>query len=342
MHIAPHFRFTGLRAAWLAVAVAGTAMAGEPIRFSGRTGPAQPLDFDRREPFLPTEASTDRFGQRSGLPTDGFLYSTQPITPTTGLTRKQLEAQEQRRNWLMQSPETLLKQATERDGKFVDEANPEETRLKTPAERMKEERDGKNNAEDRYRNDPMHSQDRDRNRPRTSVNERRDANGNLIPGENKNGFETRNGDLVRTREDGGFFNSSEARGNSLSRTFTENKDRERQREREASLDAFKRTFSNPWSQTTAVGGMPTIGGSSGGGPLAGPGTGPGDMRRSTGIGGGFDTGSRGASSLGTGGSSFDPKNPLNYGTADTVFKQPATTTRSEAAPVILTIPKRKF
>lgn len=335
MHSASIIRLSGFRAAWCALALAGMATAGEPIRFSGRTGPAQPLALERREPFLPTEASSDRIGQRSGPPSDGFLYSVQPVTPTVGLTRKQLEAQEQRRNWFMQSPETILKQAIERDDPRLDDSVKDDRRVKPPAERMKEEREGKTSSEDRHRNENTASRDRN------SLHERRDANGNLLSGESKAGFETRNGDFIRAREDGGFFGLSDARSGAMSRAVTEAKDRERQRERDASLDAFKRTFGNPWAQTTSVGGTPTMSAS---GPSSATPTVSAvqnDFRRGVSGMGAFDAGTRAKMELGPRGGGFDPQNPLNYGGPETVLKQNEAP-RTAPKPVVLEIPKRKF
>ena len=91
-----------LRLAMLGAAMLGgaaTLSAGEPIRFSGRGGPSAPQDFDRREPLLPVEARAGARGMgRGDFSPDVLLMPAQTVTPTTGLTRRQLEAQDQRRS----------------------------------------------------------------------------------------------------------------------------------------------------------------------------------------------------------------------------------------------------
>ena len=115
----------------------------------------------------------------------------------------------------------------------------------------------------------------------------------------------------------------------------------RQREREASLDAFKRNFQNPWAQTAGGSGNALV--TSGGavaGPLGMPGS---DLRRGPSV-GGLDSGVRNPVNLGPRGGgldNFDPKNPLNYGAPETVLKQ-TEAPRVAPKPVVLEIPKRKF
>ena len=123
--------------------------------------------------------------------------------------------------------------------------------------------------------------------------------------------------------------------------FSEARERERQREREANLDAFKTSFGNPWAQTTTVGGTPALGLSGGNNLPATAGASVGELRRPALGAAGLDAGPRGKMDFGPSASAFDPKNPLNYGGAETVFKTPDEP-RPQPKPIVLEIPKRKF
>ncbi len=306
--------------------------AGEPIRFSGRAGPAAPQDFDRREPLLPAEARTSA---RPNMATDSFLMPPPTVTPTTGLTRRQLEAQEQRRNWIFQSSETILKQSTERDSDKPERDDREPS--KTSVERFIEGADGKAGPVDQTKTTgPTQKAMRDR-RDNTGNSSRNDS---ARTGESSAGLETRATGSPHGSEDGSLFGSGDARSGSLGRAMSEARDRERQRERDASLDAFKRSFNNPWAQP-AAGGVDTSRSVSSTVPgnVGLPATG--FERR--GAGGALGQTGRSAMDLGPRGGlgDFDPKNPLNYGAADTVLRNNEPP-RAVSKPVVLEVPKRKF
>ena len=328
MRIVTFFNLAGL------LTLACGATAGEPIRFSGRTGPVQELALERRAPFIPTEASSDRNVMRTDQATDGLFHATQSVTPTTGLTRKQLEAQEQRRNFLLQTPEALLLPSSDRVGRADDETVKDDGRAKAAGERVHADRESRGPLEERNRSELMQKPARDRNIQRHPS----EANGGLKPGEGSVGFEARTGGLGRGAEPGGLAAFSDVRGGFVSRAVSEAKDRERQRERDASLDAFKQTFNNPWTQNALVGGAPSL--SAGNSlPLA-PGVLGNDVRRgSSGL--GLAPSSRSGLDLGPRSSGFDPQNPLNYGASETVLKNNEAP-RAAPKPVVLEIPKRKF
>lgn len=304
--------------------------AGEPILFSGRTGPAAPQDFDRREPLLPAEA---RAGARPNMAMDSLQMPLQTVTPTTGLTRRQLEAQEQRRNWIFQSSETILKQASERDSDKPERDDREPA--KTSVERFIEGADSK--VDPNRSPDPAQRTMRDR-KDNTGNSARTARTDSAKSGENSTGLETRATGNPRDSEEGNFFGSSGARSGSLGRAVSEARDR--QRERDASLDAFKRTFNNPWAQPAAAG----VDTSRSAGKVA-PGSAdlPATGFDRRGLGGALGQTGRSAMDLGPRGGlgDFDPKNPLNYGTADTVLRNNEPP-RAVSKPVVLEIPKRKF
>lgn len=346
------------RLALLGVVLAGgmlAARAGEPIRFSGRTGAASVQDFDRREPLLPAEArGGGKSVPRADLQFDQFMLPSQSMTPTTGLTRRQAEALDQRRNWLLQSPDAILKQATERDDGKPRDPRDEREAPKSSVERYLEGSDAKADPDQKLKQGDVpqkQSRDRERERERNSSGNRgndsregRDGQENSATGksgENRTGFEIRASGTPRGAADNGFFGTTDARGGAMSRVVSEAREQERMRERDASLEAFKRNFNNPWAQPTSAGGG-TLLGSGGGatGPLGLPGS---DFRRPASMGGlnpggrsGVDFGPRGGG-LGD----FDPKNPLNYGAPETVLKQNEAP-RVAPKPVVLEIPKRKF
>lgn len=340
--------------ALLGAALAGgafAARAGEPIRFSGRTGAASTQDFDRREPLLPAEArGAGKAPPRADLQFDQFLLPSQTMTPTTGLTRRQAEALDQRRNWLLQSPDAILKQATDRDDAKSRDSRDEREAPKSSVERYLEGTDAKAEAEQKLKqgNSPdaqtrERERERERERNANRGNESRDGQANAATGkagESRTGFETRNAG-TRGSAENSFFGTAEARGGAMGGAFSEAREQERQRERNASLDAFKRNFNNPWAQTTSGGGgaLPGSGGSAAG-MMGLPG---GDFRRPASI-GGLNTGGRSTVDLGPRGGgldNFDPKNPLNYGGPETVLKQNEAP-RAAPKPVVLEIPKRKF
>lgn len=348
-------RSTGL--ALLGAALAGgvfAARAGEPIRFSGRTGAASTQDFDRREPLLPAEArGAGKAPPRADLQFDQFLLPSQTMTPTTGLTRRQAEALDQRRNWLLQSPNAVLKQATDRDDAKSRDPRDEREAPKSSVERYLEGNDAKAEADQRLKqgNSPdaqtrERERERERERNANRGNEPRDAQANATTGkagETRTGFETRTATGMRGSADNSFFGTAEARGGAMSRAFSEAREQERQRERDASLDAFKRNFNNPWAQTTSGGGALLGTGNSSGGGLSTMGLPGSDVRRTSSI-GGLNSGGRSPVDLGPRGGGlgdFDPKNPLNYGAPETVLKQNEAP-RAAPKPVVLEIPKRKF
>ncbi len=350
------------RIALLGAALVGgafAAQAGEPIRFSGRTGAASAQDFDRREPLLPAEArGGGKSVPRADFQFDQFLLPSQSITPTTGLTRRQAEALDQRRNWLLQSPDTILKQATERDdGNPRDSRDPRDERdereaPKSSVERYLEGRDSKADPDQKLKQgDSAQKQARDRERERNSAGNRgndsrdgRDGQENSATGksgENRTGFETGSSGTARGAADNSFFGTTDTRGGAMSRVVSEAREQERMRERDASLEAFKRNFNNPWAQPTSAGAGALLGSGGGAtGPLGLPGS---DFRRPASM-GGLNPGGRSGVDLGPRGGGlgdFDPKNPLNYGAPETVLKQ-NDAPRVAPKPVVLEIPKRKF
>lgn len=351
VHLSGSHAWQPARLAPLVAAVVGVlaSSAGEPIRFSGRTGAASTQDFDRREPLLPAEArGGGKSMPRADLPFDQFLLPSQTMTPTTGLTRRQAEALDQRRNWLLQSPDAILKQATERDDGKARDSRDEREAPKSSVERYLEGSDAKTDADQKSKqgNSPQ-SQSRDRERNGNRSNETRDGRdgqeGAAIGkgADGRTGFETRISGAARGTADNSFFGTTDARGGTMSRVVSEAREQERARERDASLDAFKRNFNNPWAQP-ALGGGGSLLGSGGGasGSLGLPGS---DFRRPASI-GGLNTGGRSSMDLGSRSGSldnFDPKNPLNYGAPETVLKQ-NDAPRPVSKPVVLEIPKRKF
>ena len=349
------------RLALLGAALAGgafTAQAGEAIRFSGRTGAARVQDFDRREPLLPAEArGGGKSVPRADFQFDQFLMPSQTTTPTTGLTRRQAEALDQRRNWLLQSPDAILKQATERDdGKARDPRDTRDERderdaPKSSVERYLESPDSKADPEQKLKqgdSPQKQARDRERERERNSPGNRgnnsRDGQENAATGKSadgRTGFETRTTGTPRGATESSFFGTTDARGGAMSRVVSEAREQERQRERDASLDAFKRNFNNPWAQPASGGGGALLGSGGGAsGPMGLPGS---DVRRPASIGGlnpggrtGVDFGPRGG-----GIGDFDPKNPLNYGGPETVLKQ-NDAPRVAPKPIVLEVPKRMF
>ncbi|KAF0176986.1 MAG: hypothetical protein FD161_2707 [Limisphaerales bacterium] len=351
-----HFGGTALRSA-LRPALLGAALAwgaqalpaGEPIRFSGRTGPAVAAqDFDRREPLVPAEARTSGAGfARSGLPMDALLMQPQAVTPTTGLTRRQLEAQDQRRNWIFQSPEAILKQGSERDdeNKLTRDDRNDREKPKSAVERFLEGKDDQGEPADKMKpGDATQRTMRDRkdnagNSARNSRDTRDQRDDNAKVGENSTSLDTRAMGSQRGGEERGLFSAADARGGSIGRAMSEARERERQRERDASLDAFKRSFNNPWAQPAASGMDPAR--PFGGGGAVNAGIPSGFERRAPA--GALGQGNRPTVDLGPRGGlgDFDPKNPLNYGGPETVLKQ-ETAPRAAPKPVVLEIPKRKF
>lgn len=348
-----HFGGTALRSA-LRPALLGAALAwgaqalpaGEPIRFSGRTGPAAwQQDFDRREPLLPAEArSGARPLSRPDLSVDAFAIPSQAVTPTIGLTRRQREAQDQQRNWIFQPPDAILKRATERDDLQARNPRDETEPSKSSVERFLDKPEGKSDSPDKARNgDSGQKQVRDQ-QGNAGNSQRRPDESRGDPARSEattTGLETRPSGGGRGGDDRSLFNFGEARSGGLGRALDEAKDRERQAERNASIAAFRRTLGNPWAQPAGGGtelarsgtgaALMPGGGLLGAGPerrgTVGP---PGQPGRAT-----TDLSPRG----GLGG--FDPKNPLNYGTPESVLKQ-NDAPRAAPRPIVLEIPKRKF
>lgn len=322
--------------------------AGEAIRFSGRAGAPSPQEFDRREPLLPSEA---RSGGKSLARPDFPMESLLPVpamTPTTGLTRKQAETLDQKRNWIYQSPDAILKQGAKTDGdtKTRTERN-EDDQPKSAAERFLEDGDSKAGKADKLNNnDPVQKQLRDR-REAEERNERnhssrnpqdKDTAGRTKGEENTTGFETRTGSGARGPDERYLFNMGDARSSSL---LSEARDRERQRERDASIESFKRSFNNPWAQNAPSGGGSLLApGLSGGTPATTMGLPGAEMRRPLGLGG---SGGRAATDFaprgGLGG--FDAGNAANYGVPESALRQNEPP-RAAPRPIVLEAPKRKF
>lgn len=329
-------------AAWLLLPGA-VLIAGEPIRFSGRSGPAQSRELVERAPLLPTEARNDRVVTRPDLPMDTFLVPGQAITPTTGLTRRQMEEQERRRNWLQQSPESIQQDASKSESDRAREARDDQRDRgerdnsadgKSPSGRQLNDPDG---AGDSARNrNPGPARKAEGNRPAPRTGESGQDNDQRA----RTGWEPRSSANVRGGPgDSGWFGAGDARGGGVGRMFSDARERERERERAASLDDFKRTFANPWAQT--AGGVNPAGGR-GPAPAAGLSVPGGDFRRTTA--GGLAPGGRAGMELGARGGlgDFDPKNPLNYGAAGTVLRQPEPPRTLDRKPIVLEVPKRKF
>lgn len=340
--------------AWLALLgallVAGTvrAWAGEAIIFSGRAGPASSQNFDRREPLLPSEArSGDKAVPSADLQLGSFLLTPQTMTPTTGLTRRQAELLDQRRNWLMQSPDAILKQATERDDTRSRDAQDDREAPKSATERFLEGPDAKSDPEQKLKpGESSQKQSRERNGANSRGNESRESRNSpddstsARNSDGKTGLETRTPGTGRGSEGNNFFSAAESRGG-MGRVFNEARERDRQRERDASLDAFKRNFNNPWAQPVTAGSGPTL--TSGGGLPGGMGLPGGDARRPAAIGGLNLGGGRSTTDLGPRGGlgDFDAKGPLNFGGPQNLL-QNNEPPRVAPKPVVLEIPKRKF
>lgn len=332
-------------AAWLLLPGAALT-AGEPIRFSGRSGPAQPREMVERAPFLPTEARTDRVVTRPELPMDAFLAPAQAVTPTTGLTRRQMEEQERRRNWLLQSPESIQQDANKSEGDKEREARDDRrgerdnrddaSNSKSPLDRQFDGPDRATDPAARSRNPgPARKTERDRPAPRPSESgQGNDQRANT-------GWEPRNSANLRGGPgDSGWSGPGDARSGNVGRALADARERERDRERAASLEDFKRTFANPWAQTAGSASLTPA--RSGVGSVAGLSVPGGDFRRPTA--GGLAPGGRASMDLGPRGGlgDFDPKNPLNYGAAGTVLRQPEPTRAMDRKPIVLEVPKRKF
>lgn len=322
------------------IAAASATRAAEPIRFSGRTGPAQQILVAPREPFLPAEARDLRARSRPELPSDTFMLPAQSVTPTTGLTRRQLEDQERRRNWLLQSPDALREDAAKSDADRAREArddNSDRANPTSPNSRHLEGPDRINDPAAKNRNPgPGRPNDRDRNTP-----DNRDANSSDDKlRDTRSAWEPRaNAQLRSGPEANGWLGADAIRGSGLSRAMAEARERERERERTASLEAFRRSFDNPWAQTTANPANPATTRTTAPTLLAVPGT---DARRMTAP-GALAPGPRATTDFSPrGGGAFDPANPLNYGSAGTVFRAPEPTLRLPPKPIVLEVPKRKF
>ncbi|MEN9575039.1 MAG: hypothetical protein RL514_2894 [Verrucomicrobiota bacterium] len=349
MHFSGMDLRTSLRLALLGVALLSGVVAlpaGEPIRFSGRTGAATPQDFDHREPLLPVEARAGARGMgRGDFSPDMLLMPAPSVTPTTGLTRRQLEAQDQRRNWIFQTPDAILKQGSESadENPLTRDDREDKQQPKSAIERFLENSDGKADAADKMKtSDAAHRPMRDRkDNPNQSNRNSRDATtDNGKTGELATGLETRAMGNTRGGEERNLFSASDARGSALGRVFSEGRERERDRERAASLETFRQSFNNPWAQPAAGGldpARPFGTGAAGNAGMAPAGL---DRRNSAGALG--QTG-RSATDLGprSGLGDFDPKNPLNYGTAETVLKQNEAP-RPAPKPIVLEVPRRKF
>lgn len=329
-------------AAWLLVPSA-IVCAGEPIRFSGRSGPAAVRELTERAPLLPAEARTDRGIARPELPMD-MLAPGQSVTPTIGLTRRQLDEQDRRRNWMLQSPESLQQaagnSATDRQREARANQRNSEGRENSPdgkqASGRQPDDDERTGDSPRGRNNPgpARKSERDRPAPRPAENGQADQRA-------RTGWEARSSPTLRGGQgEGGWSDPGNARGGNMARALADARDRDRDRERAASLADFKRTFANPWAQTAGGAGLP----SSPGGPTsgAGPSAPGGDFRRA--AAGGLAGGGRSSMELGPrgGAGDFDPKNPLNYGAAGTVLRQPESPRSLDRKPIVLEVPKRKF
>jgi hypothetical protein len=337
-------RQTGVLAAALA-SLWPARLTAEPIRFSGRTGPAVVQEFDRREPLLPTEASlSGKAKLQPELPLSAFMPPSQAMTPTTGLTRRQLEAQDQKRNWLLQSPETILRQAERQDEANRDPLSRDDS-PKSAASRFLENSDTTADKSSKPRNETPSDKGR-RERDSRGQDTSRESQGNELgirPGDARNTLDTRQVGSSPGMDGPSLFTAGATRAGSYGRMVNDARERERQRENAASLEAFQRSFNNPWAQpaTSSGGGNPLAGNVANG--LSAPGGFMGNdlARRVPGANLGQTT--RGPMNLGpVGKDGFDPSNPLNYGAPDTVMQPSAAPTRSAPAPVKLEAPRRKF
>ena len=338
-----------LRLVLLGAALLGGAAAlpaGEPIRFSGRTGAVATQDFDRRESFLPVEARAGARGMgRGDFSPDVLLMPAQSVTPTTGLTRRQLEAQDQRRNWIFQTPDAILKQGSERanENPLTRDDREDKQQPKSAVERFLENSEGKADAADKMKTGDAEQRamrDRKDHASQSARNARDSTSDNSKTGESSTTLETRGLGNARTGEERNLFSASDARSSALGRVFSEGRERERDRERAASLETFRQSFNNPWAQPTAGGLDPAkpFGSAAAGNAGMPPG---GFDRRGPAAGAGL-TG-RSATDLGPRGGlgDFDAKNPLNYGAAETVLK-PNDAARPASKPIVLEVPRRKF
>lgn len=327
-------------AAWLMLPVA-IVTAGEPIRFSGRSGPAQPRELVVRAPLLPAEARNDRVITRPDLPMDTFLAPGPAITPTTGLTRRQTEEQDRRRNWLQQSPESIQQDASKSESDRAREARSDQRDRgerdtsvdgKSPAGRPFDDSDGAGDSARNRNPGPARKSDSNRPAPRTG------ESGQDNDQRTRTGWEPRSVANERGGPGGSaWFGAGDARAGGGGRIFSDA--RERERERAANLDDFKRTFANPWAQTS--GGV-TLAGGRGAAPATAISAPGGDFRRTAPS--GLAPGGRSGMELSPRGGlgDFDPKNPLNYGAAGTVLRQPDAPRAIDRKPIMLEVPKRKF
>lgn len=349
MHFARTDLRPALRLAWLGSALLGGAAAlsaGEPIRFSGRTGVATTQDFERREPLLPVEARAGARGMgRGDFSPDVLLMPAQSVTPTTGLTRRQLEAQDQRRNWIFQTPDAILKQGSERanENPLTRDDREDKQPPKSAVERFLEGPDSKADAADKTRSadaEQRAARDRKDHASQSARNARETTSDNPRTGETSTSLETRGMGNARGGEERNLFSASDARSSALGRVFSEGRERERDRERTASLETFRQSFNNPWAQPAAGGLAPARPfGSSSAGNAGMP---PGGFDRRSPAGGAGQAG-RSATDLGPrhGLGEFDPKNPLNYGAPESALKQ-NDAARPAAKPIVLEVPRRKF
>jgi len=332
----------------LAVAVASlwpVRMTAEPIRFSGRTGPAVVQEFDRREPLLPTEAGFNGKAKlQPELPLNTFMPPSQAMTPTTGLTRRQLEAQDQKRNWLLQSPETIFRQAERQDEANRDPLSRDDS-PKSAASRFLENSDATADKSGKPRNETSADKSRRERDPR-GQNNSREPQGNELgtrAGDARNTLDTRQVGSSPGMDGPSLFTAGATRAGAYGRMVNDARERERQRENAASLEAFQRSFNNPWAQpaNSSGGGNPLAGNAPGGHSAPGGFMGNDLARRAPGSNLGQAT--RGPMNLGpVGKDGFDPSNPLNYGAPDTVMQPSTLPTRSAPAPVKLEAPRRKF
>lgn len=332
----------------LAVAVAGlwpARMTAEPIRFSGRTGPAVVQEFDRREPLLPTEATLNSKAKlQPELPLNTFMPPSQAMTPTTGLTRRQLEAQDQKRNWLLQSPEAILRQSERPDETSRDPLTRDDS-PKSAASRFLENSNGTTDKNGQPRNETPFDKGRRERDPR-GQDANRESQGNEMgsrPLDTRNTLDTRQVGASPGVDGSSLFTAGATRAGAYGRMVNDARERERQRENAASLESFQRSFNNPWAQPAASsgGGNPLAGNVAGG--LTAPGGFMGNDLARRAPGASLGQAARNPMNLGpVGKDGFDPSNPLNYGAPDTVMQPSTPATRSAPAPIKLEAPRRKF
>ena len=98
---------------------------------------------------------------------------------------------------------------------------------------------------------------------------------------------------------------------------------------------------HPLVADALYGGAPALGLGGGNNLPTTAGASVGELRRPALGAAGLGAGPRSKTDFGPGASVFDPKNPLNYGGAETVFKTPDEP-RPQPKPIVLEIPKRKF